>query len=65
MGASSAIICFNDGGQCILNVFTKSGVEPGYFAKEYCENEDNERIRVMNYKSAEAQLLSRKSLRNT
>ena len=63
MGASSAIICFNEGTSGILNVMTKSGIEPGNFSKIYCRNIDNERIRIMDYKSKESIKLSRKKLR--
>lgn len=64
MGASSAIICFNDGVGGIINVITESGLDPGVFTARYCKREDDERMSVMDYKSKTSTKFSRKKLRN-
>jgi hypothetical protein len=64
MGVASAVICFNDGTLGILDVLRGCGVQPGKFAKAYCEQEDNERMRIMDYKAKESTKFSRKKLRN-
>ena len=64
MGVYSVIIGSNEGTSLILNVLIESAIEPGNFSKLYCRNTDNERVRIMEYKSKESIKLSRKKLRN-
>ena len=40
LGVSSAVINFNNWTCGILNVFHGAIIEPGYFAKMFCINED-------------------------
>ena len=64
MGVFSAVICFNEGKKDISDVLYNCCIEPGKFTKVFVTQRDNERMQLMDNKTKECSILSRKKLRN-
>ena len=64
MDVSSALICFNEGKKGILFVLYNCSIEPGKLTKVFVTQGDNERMQLMDNKTKEGTILSRKKLRN-
>ena len=63
MCVASAVLSYNDGGQGLLPVYGKVGIEPGYFATIGLKKLDKKCILEMNRKSSEVTKRGRKRLR--
>lgn len=64
MAASSAVICFNEGSQGLLSVYTKIGIIPGKHTLNGLRNIDLKRVSEMDKKSAELAKKKRRKLRS-
>jgi hypothetical protein len=64
MAAASAVICFNEGSQGLLPIYSKIGIVPGKYTLKGLLNIDVKRVREMNKKSAELVKKRRKKLRS-
>ena len=64
MGVSSAVLNFNSGCRCILDVFKVLKLEPGQFTETFCYVADAKRIVKTNVKSSHHVKLQRTKLRS-
>ena len=62
IGVSSAIISFNDGCIGLLDVMTRCGLDPGFYAKKSFRESDIARVKSSNKKSSDTVKSTRKRL---